>query len=140
MPPKSSAGNTTARSKPAPETVETFLAALDHPYKSAIVALRQVILHADPAIGEEIKWNAPSFRTSEHFATMHLRAKNGVQLILHRGAKKRNDASGMTISDPEALLVWLGDDRASVTFGSAEEIELKRTALTELIRQWIAYL
>ena len=139
MPPKNPAGKTTARSTAAAETVEIFLAELDHPYKSAILALRRAILEADPAIGEEIKWNAPSFRTSEHFATMHLRAKNGVQLILHRGAKKRDDGADMTIHDPESLLAWLGDDRASATFGSAEEIQAKRPALTEIIRQWITY-
>lgn len=135
----SSSSRKAASPKSPSQTVEMFLASLDHPYKEEIIALRGIILEADPRIGEEIKWNAPSFRTSEHFATMHLRAKNGVQIIFHRGAKKRDDASGMAINDPESLLAWLGDDRASATFGSAGEIEAKRTALAEIIRQWIGY-
>jgi hypothetical protein len=48
---------------------------------------RQIILDADASIAEGIKWNAPSFYTSEYFATIQLRAKDGVQVILHLGAK-----------------------------------------------------
>jgi hypothetical protein len=48
------------------QTVDDFLATLDHPRKRQIVALRQIILGADPRISEGIKWNAPSFRTSEY--------------------------------------------------------------------------
>ena len=76
------------RRKPAPrepEGVEAFLAALDHPFKQEVLALRQIILGADPGIAEGIKWNAPSFRTSEWFATFQLRARDCVQVILHLG-------------------------------------------------------
>lgn len=93
------------RSPSAPESVEAFLASLDHPFKQEILAVRQIILGADPSIAEGIKWNAPSFRTSEYFATFHLRAKEGVQVILHLGAKTRDSsASGVVIADPESLL------------------------------------
>ena len=66
MAPKASSTKPTKRGASAPETVEGFLASLDHPFKQEILAIRQVILGADPAIAEGIKWNAPSFRTSEH--------------------------------------------------------------------------
>ena len=77
-----------ARNTPPAPNVETWLAALDHPCKEEVLALRQIILAADPAISEEIKWNVPSFRTSEHFATLNLRVKKGIGVILHFGAKK----------------------------------------------------
>ena len=121
--------------------VETFLAGLEHPFKPEILALRRVILAADPSITEGIKWNAPSFRTTEYFATVHLRAKDGVQLILHLGAKKR--ASGTPkgqVADPESLLSWLGEDRASVTIRTMEELEDRCAALADIIRQWIRYI
>jgi Domain of unknown function (DU1801) len=63
---------------------------LDHPSKQLIEAIRKSLLNADRSIDEGIKWNSPSFRTTEHFATMNLREKKGVGLILHRGAKKRD--------------------------------------------------
>ena len=66
---------TKAPTKKVPPTVEALLASLEHPLKREILALRTLVLKVDSSIAEEIKWNAPSFRTTEHFATMHLRAK-----------------------------------------------------------------
>ncbi len=128
---------------PHPSTsddVEAFLASLDHPHWQEILALRQVILGADPRIGEGIKWNAPSFRTSEWFATVHLRAKDGVQLILHFGAKKRDGfAPRPAIADPESLLEWAGVDRAFARFRDLADVEAKRSAFTAVLRQWIEH-
>jgi hypothetical protein len=134
--PKKSAKGATA----APESVDAFLATLDHPRKQEIFALRQAILDADPTIAEGIKWNAPSFHTSEYFATFHLRAKEGVQMILHLGAKARDiSIAGGTIDDPSSLLEWLGKDRATVKFSDMADIEAKRAAFIALVRQWIAH-
>lgn len=122
------------------QTVDDFIAALDHPYKAEIGALRQIILDATPRIAEGIKWNAPSFRTTEYFATFHLRAKEGVQLILHLGAKVRDTATtGIEIVDPESMLRWLAKDRAAVTFRNLDEINAKQAAFADLIRAWIVY-
>jgi len=138
--PKASSAKPAKRGAPDPENVETFLASLDHPFKQQILALRQIILGADPSIAEEIKWNAPSFYTSEHFATMHLRAKDGVQVILHLGAKTRDTASsGIAIADPESLLEWLAKDRASVKFRDLNDIDAKCAAFANIIRQWITH-
>lgn len=128
------------RTTAAGQTVDDFLAALDHPYKPELLALRQIILAADPRIREEIKWNAPSFRTTEAFATFHLRAKAGVQLVFHLGAKVRETAStGITVTDPAGLLKWLAKDRAAVTFTSLAEVYANQAAFTELIRAWIVH-
>jgi hypothetical protein len=128
------------RSASAPESVEAFLASLEHPFKQEILALRQIILGADPSIAEGIKWNAPSFRTSEYFATFHLRAKDGVQVILHLGAKKRDDLpSELAIADPESLLEWLAKDRASVRFRDMKDIDAKRAAFAKVVRQWLQH-
>lgn len=120
--------------------VETFLAALDHPRKAEILALRQIILGADPRIGEGIKWNAPSFRTGEWFGTFHLRAKDGVQVILHFGAKKRDGFAPRTaIEDPESLLEWLADDRAAAKFRDLADVQAKQFAFASVIQQWIEH-
>ena len=52
--------------------VDALMAALDHPGKDGIELLRQAILGIDPRIREEVKWNAPSFRLEDHFATFKL--------------------------------------------------------------------
>lgn len=129
-----------ATSKTTP-TVDEFLAALAHPCLPEIDALRRLILSVDPAIQEEVKWNAPSFRTTEHFATMHLRDKTGIRLILHFGAKKTVQAqSGAAVPDPHGLLTWLAKDRATVAIANLEDLDSKRTALTAVLRHWIALL
>lgn len=123
-----------------PESVEAFLATFDHPAKAAILALRQIILEADPAIAEGIKWNVPSFRTSEYFATLNLRAKTGIGIILHFGAKKGAIATtGVAIPDPTSMLVWLGKDRATVSFRDLEDVEARRSDFTMLLQAWITH-
>ena len=140
MTSKSSSTKPGRRSASTPENVETFLASLDHPSKQEILALRQIILAADPTIAEGIKWNVPSFRTSEYFATMNLRAKSGIGVILHFGAKKRDHSTtGVAIADPDSLLAWLAKDRAMVMFRDLNDIAERRSAFTALIRQWIGY-
>ena len=140
MAAKTASKTSAKRGESTPADVETFLAALDHPLKPEILALRQVILGADPSITEGIKWNVPSFRTSEYFATMHLRAKDGIQVILHLGAKTRDTAiTGVAIADTGSLLEWLAKDRASVAFRDLKEIDARRSAFADIIRQWITY-
>jgi len=104
------------------------------------VQLRAAVLAADPAIAEGVKWNAPSFRTGEYFATMNLRAKVGVALVLHFGAKVRSVAAGPdSIEDPARLLKWLAKDRALVEFGSEADLQAKQAALQAVLRQWICH-
>lgn len=119
--------------------VDAFIDALDHPLASTIRALRILLLAVDPAIAEAVKWNAPSFRTSEHFATMQLRRPDVVRLILHLGMKKRSLPADV-VADPEGLLEWLGPDRALLEFRDAAELEARRDAVVALIRQWVAQL
>jgi len=135
---KDSGTKPTKRIASEPGEVETFLASLDHPCKPEILAVRQLILAADPTIGEGIKWKAPSFHTSDYFATMDLRAKTGIGVILHFGARKRDiSTTGVAIPDPDSLLAWLAKDRAMVTFRDLAEVSARRSAFMNLIREWI---
>ena len=114
------------------------MGALDHPRKAEMELLRTIILAASTSITEGIKWNAPSFRVGEWFATMNFRGAV-LMLILHLGAKVR-DAGNLKIDDPNGLLKWLGKDRASVSFADMNAITSSRAALTAVLRQWIAHL
>jgi hypothetical protein len=122
------------------QAVDRFMAALEHPHKPEIEALRQAICAVDPSIAEGVKWNAPSWRTTDYFATTHLRAKTGFGLILHLGAKARDMPDGrLAIADPGGLLKWLGKDRAQVGFASAADFTARLPALQAIIRQWITH-
>ncbi len=118
--------------------VDAFMAALEHPHKDAIAALRHAICGADPSITEGVKWNAPSFRTTEYFATTHLRAKTGIAVILHLGAKVR-DTEGIAIDDQHGLLEWLGKDRAIIQFSDLQQLRQRATALQDIVRKWLVH-
>ena len=120
--------------------VDAFFALLDHPHHDTLLSLRYAILSADTRIVEGIKWNVPSFRTTEYFATLHLRTKQGAGVVLHFGAKTRTDLTAReSIADPSQLLTWLADDRAVVLFQSFADYSAKRPAFVALIKQWIAH-
>jgi hypothetical protein len=130
-----------ARLKYGPDSsaaVDAFMVALDHPHKEAVDAIRRAILGADRSILEGIKWNAPSYRTTGYFATTYLRAKTGVGVVLHLGAKVR-EIPKVSIEDPERLLEWLAKDRAMVTFTGVDDVRAKESALQRLVRQWIVH-
>lgn len=113
---------------------------LGHRSKNEIQAIRSLILNADPRIAEGIKWAAPSFRTTEYFATMNLREKNGVGVILHLGAKVRSMApDGLTIDDAERRLTWLAPDRAMIVFKDMNDVKAQEAAFLGIIRSWINF-
>jgi uncharacterized protein YdhG (YjbR/CyaY superfamily) len=120
--------------------VIAFLRELDHPLKKEIEDVRQIILGVSPEIREGIKWNAPSFRTTEFFATLNLR-KDRVCVILHMGAKVKETATkGVPIADPTGLLQWLAKDRCLVSFADGKDVQAKRSALQAIVREWIEQL
>lgn len=118
--------------------VDAFMARLDHPLKDTIERLRTVIREADPSIAEGVKWNAPSFRTVDYFATMHLRGK-GIGVVLHRGATSQPPPQRLAVDDELGMLDWLALDRAMVRFADAAELEDRRSSFQRLLRSWIAH-
>ena len=122
------------------EAVNTFMAGLKHPFKAEIESIRRMILGAAPGIREGIKWNSPSFRTTEYFATVNLREKSGIGVILHLGAKvKKLPAGGVVIADAGKLLKWLGKDRAMVVFADKNDLKARKAGFAKIIPQWVAY-
>ena len=129
------------------DAVDRYLGNLEHPLKPAIEAVRAAILKLGPRIGEEIKWNSPSFYLNDHFATINTgrktraRPMDHIPVVLHRGAKARPGGDvRASIDDPTGLAEWLGGDRCVVMFRSPEEVEARKGAFRDLLRQWIACL
>ena len=150
--PKATAAKKTAASrKPRTVAVEAggsrtdpaviaFLRDLEHPLKRELETVRQLILDASPAIREGIKWNAPSFLTTDHFATFNLRTPDRLRLILHTGAKTKETAkTGVKVEDPAGLLEWLAKDRCLVTFRDGKDIQARGAALQALLREWMKW-
>lgn len=144
---KSGVGTTKAKARKtvvAPKAmnggVDAFMASLDHPKKAEIEALRKIFLGVDRRIEESIKWNAPSFAIGEHFATFKLRPAETVQIVFHTGAKVKPNARAVSIDDPAGLLRWAAPDRCIAILENLAEIRAKKSALTAIVKQWIAHL
>jgi hypothetical protein len=122
------------------QAVSAFMSSLEHPAKEAIEAVRAALLETHPSIQEGVKWNSPSFRTTEYFATVNLRTKQGVGVVLHFGAKARALAAGAaSIDDPEKLLQWVAKDRATLNFTGLTDLQAKKSAFQAIVQQWIVH-
>lgn len=132
-----------AKSAPASRTdpaVDALLADLAHPLAAEIAAVRKLMLSIAPEITEGVKWNAPSFWLTDWFATVNLRSRDSLQLILHRGAKVKADGKALTLDDPKGLAKFLAPDRCLVTAGMGKSFTANRAALEALLRVWVRQL
>ena len=96
-----------------PDKVDAYMQKLKHPLKEVVAALRQTILSTDPEIGEEIKWNAPTFfyagemkpsdpkKYKRYMIVFNLYQKDCIRLVFPSGAKI-NDRSGFCREFPHA--------------------------------------
>ncbi len=122
----------------APASVDDLMRDLDHPLKAEIAAVRDAIRTAHPRVAEGVKWNAPSFRVDDYFATINLRQRDAVLIVLHRGAKvKDDDAFAKAFPDPSKLLTWLSPDRAVIKLRDMDDLVAHREALAAVIYAWV---
>ena len=119
--------------KPADaEQVAALIAALDHPLKAKIEALRSIVRAAGPELGERVKWNAPSYYLGRHdMAAFNLRQTGFVQLVLVF-------PGGLMIDDRRGLLEGDYKDRRLARFDTMADVEAKRTALAAVVSEWVA--
>lgn len=122
--------------------VEAFLESKAHPLEAEIHQLRKLMLGLSPSIREEIKWNSVSFRNeTDFFATVYLRARSTVQLILFTGVKKKATAeTGVPVDDHAGIIEkWLAKDRCLVSLGVGRAFKANREALLALVTAWIRF-
>jgi len=118
--------------------VERFLDELSHPRKAENRELRAAILESSSAITERVKWNAPSFGVNgDDRITFRLQPGDRVELVFHRGAKKRTDSNSFTFVDPSGRVRWSTTDRGIVAFSDHEDVRSTMPALRELVRLWM---
>ncbi|WP_166793211.1 DUF1801 domain-containing protein [Cryobacterium lactosi] len=122
-------------------SVEEFLAAQPAERLPVIEALRQLVHEADPGAREHIKWNSPSYVVDGvDQATISAQGKDGVRLVLHRGATTTEDraAASAFAGDPHGLLTWHSDIRASLLISDLADLAGKRDAAVDVVRAWLA--
>lgn len=127
-----------------PNEVDSYMRKLKHPLADVVEALRRVILNAHGEIGEEIKWNAPSFfytgpmrqfnpkEYKRHIVVFNLHLKHCVRLVFPSGARI-GDTSGLLEGD-------YADGRRLAFFSNMADVKSKEIALQRVVRKWLTLL
>ena len=136
---------TVKSTKPSePDRVDEYLQKLKHPLVEVIEALRQIILSADREIGEEIKWNAPTFfytgemkpsdpkEYKRYIVVFNLHNKDCIRLVFPSGAKVK-DKSGFLEGN-------YADGRRLAMFHDMNDVKSKKKALQGVIKKWLTLL
>jgi hypothetical protein len=122
----------------AKQTVDEFLAILVHSRRAEVESVMAIIAAAEPTLTQQVKWNAPSFcHEGDDRITLRLQPGDRVDLVFHRGAKKK-PLGGFSFRDPSGLLRMVATDRGVVEFANAREIERRAGDLKSLVSAWIA--
>jgi hypothetical protein len=127
-----------------PDKVDAYMQQCKHPLVKVIEALRKIILSTDKEIGEEIKWNAPTFFYSgemkpfnpkeykRYLVVFNLLKKDCIRLVFPSGAKV-NDASGLLEGD-------YADGRRLAMFYDVKDVRSKEKQLQKIIKKWLSLL
>ena len=113
------------------ESVDDFMERLDYPLKAEAQALRDIIKGVDTSITEQIKWNAPSYRTSDYIVTFNFHDPKQLRLIFHNPA---------IASIPSAILEGDYPDRRLVYFASMNDVNAKKPALVQVVKTLITFM
>lgn len=127
-----------------PDKVDAYMQKLKHPLADVVEALRRIILSTDSEIGEEIKWNAPTFfyagemkpsdpkEYKRYLIVFNLFQKDCIRLVFPSGAKIK-DTSGLLQGD-------YADGRRLAFFHNMEEVRSQTKTLQQAIRKWLSLL
>src|SRR5579863_6424152 len=89
-----------------PDKVDAYIKKLKHPLVAVVKALRRIILSVDGEIGDEIKWNAPTFfyagemgpfnpkEYKRYIVVFNLYKKDCIRLVFPSGSRVK-DKSGL---------------------------------------------
>lgn len=117
------------------QSVAAYLDDLSHARIDDIRAVRDIVLAVDPAITEQVKWNAPSFCwDGDDRVTMRLHPGDRLELIFHRGAKPA-DSTRFSFDDPSGRMTWRAPDRGVLRVGDPAE---ERATIVTLVSAWMA--
>jgi len=121
-------------------SVEEFLSAQNESHRAEVLALREIVRHSTPGVHEHIKWNSPSFflTPGDDRVTVNAHGTGPVRLVLHAGATRVEDkAAAPTFKgDPNGLLTWHSNIRASLSGGGIDAIERNRERIADVVRSW----
>jgi hypothetical protein len=115
------------------------MAKFDDERKPLVEALLNAISEECPALTETIKWNAPTFcDEGKDRMTLMLHKKDRVGLILHAGAKPKEDKNAPHLyTDDTGLLGWNSNIRATISFSDLPDFLSKREMFKKAVKRWV---
>ncbi len=107
--------------------------------KPLLEAVLNAINEACPTLTETIKWNAPTFCDhNKDRMTLMLHKKTTVALILHTGAKPKEDKKAPFLYlDDTGLLEWNSNIRATISFADLTDFLSKKDLFKKAVLRWI---
>ena len=108
--------------------------------KPLLAAMMQTITETFPTLTETIKWNAPNYcDDGKDRLTVMLHKKDRVALILHTGARPKEDKKAPALfADDTGLLEWNSNIRATISFSDLHDFESKRDLFKQALARWLA--
>jgi uncharacterized protein YdhG (YjbR/CyaY superfamily) len=102
---------------------------LKHPLKAEVEMMRRIIKGVNKDIGEEVKWNAPSFSyRGEYLVTFNLWEKEKIHLVFH---------NPMISKVRSKLLEGDYEHRRMAYFSGKSDIKAKQAALVKALKDLI---
>ena len=122
-------------------TVDEFLAAQEPQRRSDVETVRGLVREAEPALVEVVKWNSPDYQLDGvDRLTINAAGRGPVRLILHFGTARPEDkgVSPTFTGDPDGLLTWHSNIRASLSLPEPAKLAEERDAIIAVVRAWLA--
>jgi len=124
-----------------PHKVDAYMAKLDYPLKEVAQAVRELILDTDPEIGEEIKWNAPTFFYTGEMQPFNLKEYKRYLIVFNLFQKdclRLVFPSGARVNNSWGLLEGTyADGRRLAMFRSMDDVQAKKDAMEQVIKEWL---
>lgn len=123
------------------EAVTEHIQKLAPAVASVVEEIRRIILDTDREIGEQIKWNSPSFYYTGEMKPFDPKEykRDIVVMNLHRGNILLVFPTGATVNDTTGLLEGnYTDGRRLLKISGIDDVKAREKALRTILKQWLS--
>ena len=121
--------------------VTAYIQNLEPSFGEIVETIRQIILSTDKEIGEEIKWNAPTFYYTGEMKPFDPKEYKRYIIVtnFHKGRILLVFPSGAKVNDTTSFLEGdYKDGRRLVYFKDLADVKAKEEALRNVIKTWLS--
>ena len=123
------------------EQVTQHIQKLEPALAETVELMRKIILSTDKEIGEQIKWNNPSFYYTGEMKPFNPKEYKRYIIVmnLYKGRIMLVFPSGAKVNDTTAFLEGdYKDGRRTVVFKDIDDVRAKEKSLQAVIKKWLA--